>query len=397
MSIKVDIATRLDRSVMGVNVQFCNEGKIVLRNLCVKELKSRHTGEHIKKELIDVLAEFKISPSQIYSITTDNAANMVRAVQLLGEEADIHLELDSDEEEPEDNTQNQEHLSQVEEEWASTLEALPNDLQWEGVLGLRCAAHTLQLAVADVLKEPGITAILNSSRSLCRKLRTPNISYILDRLGQTKPILDCPTRWHSTLDMVESLLEVRDVYKDVIPRGPPGSSSSILSDSEWSCLQDIARTLKPAKLATKRLQEEQLLVGDFLEAWLRCKIDTKSINSSLAQSLYTAMEQREEKLFNSPAILCGIFMDPRWQLLLSNEQKLVAEEHLLLVWQRLESLRSESTMVTMDDISNPLPQSHDNFSLTEVIIITIYRVDKKRGTFLFFIPNFKLRNTYYHN
>lgn len=95
-------------------------------------------------------------------------------------------------------------------------------------------------------------------------------------------------------------------------------------------MQDIARTLKPAKLATKRLQEEQLLVGDFLEAWLRCKIDTKSINSSPAQSLYTAMEQREENLFNSPAILCRIFMDPRWQLLLSNEQKLVAEEHLLV-------------------------------------------------------------------
>ncbi|PVU95154.1 hypothetical protein BB559_002829 [Furculomyces boomerangus] len=67
----------------------------------------------------------------------------------------------------------------------------------ENISPIRCAAHTLQLAVFDVLKKNLFKKIKNC-RSICVKLRTPNIMNIIKVLNQNKPKLDVSTRWNST-------------------------------------------------------------------------------------------------------------------------------------------------------------------------------------------------------
>jgi len=44
VSIKVDAITRLDRSFLGLNMQYIKNSKIVLRTLGLTELKEKHTG-----------------------------------------------------------------------------------------------------------------------------------------------------------------------------------------------------------------------------------------------------------------------------------------------------------------------------------------------------------------
>lgn len=44
VSIKVDAVTRLDRSFLGINMQYIKNSKIVLRTLGLAELKEKHTG-----------------------------------------------------------------------------------------------------------------------------------------------------------------------------------------------------------------------------------------------------------------------------------------------------------------------------------------------------------------
>ncbi|XP_065323660.1 uncharacterized protein LOC135930799 [Gordionus sp. m RMFG-2023] len=83
ISLKLDIATRYDRSILGINIQFINNGKIKLRTLCMKVIKERHTSEYLKKIILDVLKEYEIKIEQIYTITTDNAANMIKLIKLL--------------------------------------------------------------------------------------------------------------------------------------------------------------------------------------------------------------------------------------------------------------------------------------------------------------------------
>lgn len=44
ISMKVDAVTRLDRSFLGINIQYIKDTKIILRTLALKELKEKHTG-----------------------------------------------------------------------------------------------------------------------------------------------------------------------------------------------------------------------------------------------------------------------------------------------------------------------------------------------------------------
>ncbi|EFN63412.1 hypothetical protein EAG_00290, partial [Camponotus floridanus] len=83
ISLKVDAVSRLDRSFIGINIQYIKNSKIILRTLALKELKEKHTGEYIKAIIKNVCSSFNISLDQIYTITTDNSTNMLKAVRIL--------------------------------------------------------------------------------------------------------------------------------------------------------------------------------------------------------------------------------------------------------------------------------------------------------------------------
>ncbi|KAF2889649.1 hypothetical protein ILUMI_16524, partial [Ignelater luminosus] len=68
---------------------------------------------------------------------------------------------------------------------------------------MRCAAHTLQLAITDTLKEDtAATRLLCKIRQLVKKLRTPTYLYLIKKESLLKPALDYATRWNSTVDML---------------------------------------------------------------------------------------------------------------------------------------------------------------------------------------------------
>lgn len=56
----MDTATRLSRSVLGVNVQFIHQDKIHIYTLAIKELNGAHTAENLKQQLQRVLQDFEI-------------------------------------------------------------------------------------------------------------------------------------------------------------------------------------------------------------------------------------------------------------------------------------------------------------------------------------------------
>lgn len=59
---------------------------------------------------------------------------------------------------------------------------------------IRCAAHTLQLAIEDAFKTSMLAGTIANARGVCIKLRTPNVALILKEAKLKKPILDCSTR-----------------------------------------------------------------------------------------------------------------------------------------------------------------------------------------------------------
>jgi len=61
----MDAETRLDRSLLGINIQYCDKGKICFRNLAIQEMPERHTAGSLKNRINAALGEFGITPQQV--------------------------------------------------------------------------------------------------------------------------------------------------------------------------------------------------------------------------------------------------------------------------------------------------------------------------------------------
>ncbi|KAL7724756.1 hypothetical protein ACLKA6_008633 [Drosophila palustris] len=51
------------------------------------QLFESHTGRYIKERILDILKEFEIEMENVFSITSDNGRNMVKAIELFNDEA----------------------------------------------------------------------------------------------------------------------------------------------------------------------------------------------------------------------------------------------------------------------------------------------------------------------
>ena len=59
------------------------DGKMVIYTLAVKEINVQHTSENLKKVVLKELEAYGIYTKNIYTITSDNGANLVKAVDLI--------------------------------------------------------------------------------------------------------------------------------------------------------------------------------------------------------------------------------------------------------------------------------------------------------------------------
>ena len=185
VSLKADISTCRDRSILDVNLQFISDGKVQLCTLAMKKLKKNHTGFYLKIVLDEVIEQCRIKSNQIYTIATENGANIIKCVCLFSEE-DV-TERTGNAEQPSCSSwqSDAEELSSDEDDSGTVncinVEVFPGNLSsldtstaqagnmWKGV---RCAAHTLQLAVEDALKKSSSRDVIDLARCICKNLKT---------------------------------------------------------------------------------------------------------------------------------------------------------------------------------------------------------------------------------
>ena len=394
--LKIDGATCLDRSILGINVQYIKADKIIIRTLAMKEMKEKHTSYYISSIILDVLKTYDLNVDMIYSITTDNGANMLKAVSVLssyqnqikGKETDeITDNLNENIDENGNNAGLQELMKTTEDVDNDAVHFLHIDHVPEILMtykdatsilqGVRCAAHTLQLAVSDSIKEKNISHLISKARNVAKKLKTPIVMNILKKFKFKKPIIDCVSRWHSMHDMLERLLELRSFCDDMSTTIP----ELHLSSNDWNLSKLIVSALKPAKIGTKLFQAEFMTAGDFLGAWLKLKIDTDKVNTTFSKTLLKYMIVRENLLFESEAILTSIFLDPRYKLTLTEEQILKAKNNLFRTYEtikklnkideNLESQVDSNSSEEMDEVELLLKQNDKNAKSQSVSAVNI--------------------------
>lgn len=336
ISVSVDGCSRNHRHFIGLNVQYELDGKVVVRTLAVEELFVSSTAANLKNEITRIFRKFDILIKSIVSFTSDNGANYILAGKLLNEESEFNLEYDLPE----------------------GIELLQGEFSIQSV---RCAAHTMQLAVDDAVK-PKVEAdslkpLLLAVRKLANFLRNPsNVLQIKEDKELSLPSLDCVTRWGSTFDMVESVFKLRNfLHRKFTWSSTKEKTDYYLKEAQWSAVEAFLEDLRPARKATIKLQAQNLTLGEFYKIWTQLTMTLKKKNSDLAKRLLEALNERsksveyrergrrgEERLsplFNYPAFNASLLMDPRYLSLLSPEQVVDAKSYLVDLWQRLQVIR----------------------------------------------------------
>ncbi|XP_076581873.1 E3 SUMO-protein ligase ZBED1-like [Chaetodon auriga] len=159
------------------------------------EVQETHTAEHVAECIANILGEYNVRPQSVLSITTDNAANYINAVER-------HLQ----------------------------------------VANVPCMVHTINLAVRKGLTVRAIESPINRLKATALHFnKSTTDSYLLEskqRLLGVKPaklINDCATRWNSTYDMVCRAAEQQAPVAAVIMEKKLGHLE--LNTNEWSLME----------------------------------------------------------------------------------------------------------------------------------------------------------------
>lgn len=167
--LKLDIASRMERSIMGINIQYINKNfEVIVHTIGMVELFERHHSHYLKAQVLEILEKFNIHINQIYSITTDNGANVIKTSKLLQEFAESGIEND--------------------ENFNGDIFDIISSRISESLSVIHCAAHTLQLAAWDVIK------LLKDKINTCRNVARTIRNQMRKSKAGPLPVLDNITR-----------------------------------------------------------------------------------------------------------------------------------------------------------------------------------------------------------
>lgn len=168
------------------------------------EVKQSQTAKFLKEKILEILKSYAVSINQILSVTTDNGANMIAAVKMLQKDSAVF-------EVPPEILFEDEGF-QYDEKEIELLESLTSE--FDPLLCLtRCASHTLQLAVGDVIKknDPNIRRITD----LVKETRKNKYCLYFEHKQASKAPLWSPTRWGGRFKMIESIVQQEKFYTEL--------------------------------------------------------------------------------------------------------------------------------------------------------------------------------------
>lgn len=227
---------------LGVNVQFVKNRKLIIRSLGMITMKERQTSENIKSEVKNILSKFDTTLDQVFAVTVVNGSNMIKSVTLIEDEInEVQIS---------DTTDFEDSLLEDENNEEMVYDAVDcNNLPC-----MRCAAHTLQLAVNEILKNDVFKRIIKSLREIAKKCRNVKYEYLFKQSNVPYPRLDVETRWGSTYIMLQGLYDNESFFKSL------GSTYNELDISfdHWIFLKKYVQALKPIYITTLKFQEEQM-------------------------------------------------------------------------------------------------------------------------------------------
>ena len=271
----MDGCTRHRVSYLAINVQFINSKNMVdIKTLAVCDTQAQHSSELLRDTLETVLKEFNLKKQQVLAIVTDNASNMARSVEKFNE-VDVLPEVEADED-----------SSALDEVFGSALSRM---VGFSSTTHMRCAMHTLQLAIRDGLKEKHVNRLVSKVCHVAITARTLKID-------------------------VMRLLELKECLLDL------AHLDLTLTDCQWNEVKQLEELLRHPFRATKQMQSAHLTTGSFYKEWKTLIFKLSHVGGKVADAIRASMQHRETKLMNNDVLLSAIYIYPKYRITLNKDQ-----------------------------------------------------------------------------
>nr|XP_037877017.1 E3 SUMO-protein ligase ZBED1-like [Bombyx mori] len=278
------------KSFLGITAHFGIDIELYSVTLGVYELDERHTSDYLSEILLKVCQDWKIDQENVTAVVTDNAANIVKAIELA--------------------FGRRKHIP--------------------------CFAHTLNLVAEGTMiciewrnivsKVKSIVTWFKQSCIASDELRKATAAATESSAGaaEVKLIQSVDTRWNSTYYMLQRFLELRSVINDILFRHP--RAPAMLSASEISTVSSVIMVLRPLEAATKEISGDKYCTSSKIIPLVRCmlsKITSAVIEDPVAKEVQklaiNEINKRMGSIEHVNALAIASILDPRFKRMHFND------------------------------------------------------------------------------
>ncbi|XP_065079727.1 uncharacterized protein LOC135702608, partial [Ochlerotatus camptorhynchus] len=217
----------------------------------------------------------------------------------------------------------------IAEEMAEKITNEFHDQARENLSLVRCAVHTLQLAILDVVDKshPNVKQVTEVAK------RCKNVKYKtnFDYHNATYPPVWCQTRWELRLfvcggifKMLDSFLEQKSFFVQLGQEFP-----ELYLSSNWEFVEQYAEAFRPLFVCTKKFQEAHMSLNDFYLEWLMTIREVRQLeNNPFSKVLVESLTRRLTNLKGSMAFKMALYLDPRLSFINSKIFTIAEKEHI---------------------------------------------------------------------
>ncbi|XP_034089172.1 zinc finger BED domain-containing protein 4-like [Gymnodraco acuticeps] len=190
--------------------------------------------------------------------------------------------------------------------------------------GIRCMAHTLQLAVNEgVLAQRSVKDLLAVSRKIVGHFKHSQLAYsriepIQDELGVTTKRFqqDVSTWWNSTYYMLESLFAQK---RTLASYSADHDLLASFTPNQWILMENILSILAPFEQLTREISSSDASVADViplhaaLKRLLRKEVETDRGVKTMKSTLLESVNTRFADIYSDPLYCIATVFDPRYK------------------------------------------------------------------------------------
>ncbi|XP_055623388.1 uncharacterized protein LOC129766817 [Toxorhynchites rutilus septentrionalis] len=302
---------------------------------------------------MNTLTSYGMTLDQVFSMVVDNGANMLAAVRKLKEEL-VMLSLREDDD-SEENFESNDTLT------ASLCEVFRERLNL-----IRCAAHTLQLAVLDVVNKSNDS--IKEITEIAKKCNNVKYTTNFGHHNATYPPTWCQTRWGGIYVMISSFLKQKQFFEQLAEQ-----FAELDLSSHWEFIESYAEAFKPVYICSKNLQGSHVSLSDFYIAWLIAIGEVRRFHKNpLAMKLYETLQSRLSKLRLSQAFRMALYLDPRLNFvnsaIFNGKEKELIQGFITETWNhicRLNNTDDNAASSTTTSSSSDAMDANDGY-ITEL-------------------------------